>query len=147
MSKPFDATMKDLAADYPADFLATFDRAPTGPTRPINVDLSTVTTAADVVIGIGDPLREIIHIDYQGSADADKGADVLVYNALLYRQYRVPVHSILVLLRSQAAHSEVTGSIAYAARPGRGNMGFGFEVVALWERPPEGRRPGPLAPR
>src|ERR1700722_13191607 len=97
MSKPYDATMKDLGADYPADFLATFDRAPTEPTRPINVDLSTVTTAADVVLGLGQPLREIVHMDFQASADQDKGADVLVYNGLLYRQYRVPVHSILVL--------------------------------------------------
>src|SRR5438552_10846516 len=137
MSKPYDATMKDLGADYPADFLATFDRAPTEPTRQINVDLSTITTAADVVRGLGQPLREIVHLDFQATADKDKGADVLVYNGLLFRQYRVPVHSILVLLRPQAAHSEVTGSIAYAARPERGNMAFGFEIVRLWERAAE----------
>jgi hypothetical protein len=144
MSKPYDATMKDLGADYRADFLATFDRAPTEPTKPINVDLSTVTTSADVVIGLGEPLREIVHMDFQVAADKDKGADMLVYNGLLYRQYRVPVHSILVLLRPQAAHSEVTGSIAYAARPGRGNMGFGFEIIRLWERPAELLLAGPL---
>jgi hypothetical protein len=144
MSKPFDATLKDLGADYPDDYLATFDRPPTEPTRPINVDLSTVTTAADVVIGLGKPLREIVHVDFQAAADKDKGADVLVYNGLLYRLYRVPVHSILVLLRPQAAHSEVTGHIAYAARPGRGNMGFGFEIVRLWERPAEALLNGPL---
>src|SRR4051812_32838622 len=120
MSKPFDATMKDLGAAYPGDYLATFDRPTSGPLRPINVDLSTVTTAADLVLGLGDPLAEIVHVDYQAAADRDKGAGVLVYNALLYRQYRVPVHSVLVLLRPQAAHSEVTGTVAYAARPGRG---------------------------
>src|SRR5262249_36412580 len=128
----------------PADYLTTFDRPPTGPTRQINVDLSTVTTAADVVFGLGDPLTEIIHVDYQAGADSNKGADVLVYNGLLYRQYRVPVHSIVVLLRPQAAHSEVTGSIAYAARPGRGNMNFGYEIVRLWERSAEALLNGPL---
>src|SRR4051812_43804314 len=121
MSKPYDATMKDLGADYPAAFLETFDRATTEPARPLNVDLSTITTAADIVFGLGQPLREIVHIDFQAAADRDKDADVLVYNGLLYRQYHMPVHSILVLLRPQAAHSEVTGSIVYAARPGRGN--------------------------
>jgi hypothetical protein len=144
MSKPFDATMKDLGAAYPRDYLATFDRPTAAPLRPINVDLSTVTTAADLVLGLGDPLDEIVHIDYQAAADRDKGADVLVYNGLLYRQYRVPVHSILVLLRPQAAHSEVTGSVTYAARPGRGKMDFGFEIVRLWERPAEALLAGPL---
>jgi hypothetical protein len=30
MSLPFDATLKDLGRDEPADFLATFDRPPNG---------------------------------------------------------------------------------------------------------------------
>ncbi len=144
MPKPYDATMKDLGADYPADFLATFDRATTEHTRPLNVDLSTITTAADLVFGLGKPLREIVHVDFQAAADRDKAADVLVYNSLLYRQYRVPVHSILVLLRPQAAHSEVTGSIADAARPERGKMDFGFEIVPLWKRSAEALVTGPL---
>jgi hypothetical protein len=133
MPMPFDATLKDLGAGEPRDFLSLFDRPPTEPIRLLNVDLSTVTTAADLVIGLGDPLKEIIHIDFQSSADANKDGDVLVYNALLYRHYRVPVHSILVLLRPQAAHSEVNGTINYASRPSRGKMAFGFEIVRLWE--------------
>src|SRR5262245_49473237 len=100
--------------------------------------------AADLVFGLGDPQREIVHLGFQAAADKDKGADVLVYNGLLYRQYRVPVHSILVLLRPQAAHSDVTGSIVYAARPGLGKMDFGFEVVRLWERSAETLLAGPL---
>ena len=120
MSKPFDATMKDLGAGYPGDFLAAFDRATAEPTRSINVDLSTVTTAADIVIGLGDPLREIIHIDFQASADKAKGRDTLVYSALLHRQYGLPVHSILVLLRPKAAHSEVT--VSSPTPPGRAGV-------------------------
>jgi hypothetical protein len=89
-------------------------------------------------------LREIVHLDFQAAADKDKGADVLVYNGLLYRQYRVPVHSILVLLRPQAAHADVTSSIAYAARPGQGKMDFGFEIVRLWQRSAEAFLAGPL---
>src|SRR5262245_32294062 len=137
MSMPFDATLKDLGANHPADFLTLFDGPSAGPLRLLNVDLSTVTTAADLVIGIGDPLREILHLDWQSSANNDKDRDTMVYNALLHRQYRVPVHSILVLLRPSAAHSEVDGSISYAPRPGRGRMSFGYEVVRLWERPAE----------
>src|SRR5262249_55011142 len=48
MSMPFDATLKDLARDSPADHLMAFDRPPAGTVTLLNVDLSTVTTAADL---------------------------------------------------------------------------------------------------
>jgi hypothetical protein len=47
------------------------------------------------------------------------------------------VHTIVVLLRPQAAHENMDGSVRYAARPGRGSMHFTYEIVRLWERPAE----------
>jgi hypothetical protein len=76
MAMTFDATLKDMGRESPQGFLATFDRPPTLPVRLLNVDLSTVTTAADLVLGLGDPLEEIIHFDFQSSAAAWKHADV-----------------------------------------------------------------------
>src|SRR5262249_39725314 len=73
--------------------------------------------------------------DLQSSAAAWKHADVLVYNALLYAEYHVPVHSIVILLRPQAAHSNLNGVVSYSTRSGRGSMNFAYEVVRLWERP------------
>jgi hypothetical protein len=137
ISKPFDATLKDLAVINPVEFLAEIDSPPALPVRLLNVDLSTVTTATDIVFGLGDPLQEIIHIDAQAGPDADKDRDVMVYNALLYRQYGVPVHSILLLLRRQAQHGNLTGNISYASRPTKGKMDFGYEILRLWERPVE----------
>jgi Domain of unknown function (DUF4351) len=137
MSMPFDATLKDLVRDAPADMLTTFDRPPVGALTLLSVDLSTVTTAADLIVGIGDPTLEVIHIDFQSSAAAWKHADILVYNALVHAEYRVPVHSIVILLRPQAAHSNLNGLVSYAARSGRGSMNFTYEVVRLWERPAE----------
>ncbi len=46
MSKPYDATIKDLAAVGPADFVSWFDGPTTQAVTLLNVDLSTVTTAA-----------------------------------------------------------------------------------------------------
>jgi hypothetical protein len=137
MSKPFDATLNDLAVVNPAQLLAELDRPPTLPVRLLNVDLSTVTTATDIGFGLGDPLQEVVHVDAQTAADADKHRDMLVYNALYHRQYKVPVHSVLLLLRRPAQHGEQTGAVVYAARPGRGKMDFGYEIVRLWERPAE----------
>jgi hypothetical protein len=131
----FDATLKDLANVSPGGVLTTFDTVPALPVCLLNIDLSTVTTAADLVFGLGQPLQEIVHLDFQASASATKHADVLVYNALLYRQYLVPVHSIVVLLRPQAAHANLNGVVAYAPRPGRGKMDYEYEPIRLWERP------------
>jgi hypothetical protein len=135
MSMPFDATLKDLGRDYPADFLAAFDRPPARPFVLLNVDLSTVTTAADLVVGLGDPVEKIVHIDFQSSAAAWKHADVLVYNTLLYAEYHVPVHSIVVLLRPQAAHANLNGAVRYSAGPGCSSMDFTYGLVRLWEKP------------
>lgn len=64
MSKPFDATLKDLGRAGAPDFLTTFDRAPAGTLRLRNVDLSTVTTASDFLIGVGDPLAEVVRFEF-----------------------------------------------------------------------------------
>jgi hypothetical protein len=56
---------------------------------------------------------------------------------LLYRTYHVPVRSIVLLLREQAVHPNMTGRVQYATRPERGKMDFGFEVIRLWEIPSE----------
>jgi hypothetical protein len=144
MSFPFDATLKDLARAAPRDFLAAFDRPPTLPVSLLNVDLSSVTTAADLVVGLGDPLAEIVHLDFQSSAAAWKHTQLLIYNSLLFGHFHVPVHSIVVLLRPQAAHANLNGSVRYAARPDRGKMDFGYEVVRLWEQPAEDLLAGSL---
>ena len=138
MAMTFDATLKDMGRDNPRGFLAAFDRPPTGPVKLLNVDLSTVTTAADLILGLGEPLAEIIQLDFQSSAAAWKHADLMVYNALLFAHYHVPVHTIIILLRPEAAHGNVNGILRYAPRPQRGNMEFRYEVVRLWERPAEG---------
>jgi hypothetical protein len=137
MAMTFDATLKDMGRDSPEGFLAAFDQRPTLSVQLLNVDLSTVTTAADLIVGLGEPLEEIIQLDFQSSAAAWKHADLMVYHALLFAHYHVPVHTIILLLRPEAAHSNVNGVVRYAPRPGRGSMEFGYEIVRLWERPAE----------
>jgi hypothetical protein len=137
MAMTFDATLKDMGRESPDGFLAAFDRPPSSSVKLLNVDLSTVTTAADLILGLGDPLEEIIQLDFQSSAAAWKHADLMVYNALLFAHYHVAVHTVIILLRPEAAHPNLNGVIRYAPRPGRGSMDFSYEVVRLWERPAE----------
>ena len=137
MAMTFDATLKDMGRECPSAFLAMFDQPPTLPVKLLNVDLSTVTALADLILGLGDPLMEIVQLDFQSSAAAWKHADVMAYHALLFAHYHVPVHTVIILLRPEAAHSNLNGLIRYAPRPERGSMHFTYEVVPLWERPAE----------
>jgi len=109
MAMTFDATLKDMGRDSPQGFLAAFDRPPIVPVKLLNVDLSTVTTAADLILGLGEPVEEVIQLDFQSSAAAWKHADLMVYNALLFAHYHVAVHTILILLRPEAAHANLNG--------------------------------------
>jgi hypothetical protein len=137
MAMTFDATLKDMGRESPLGFLATFDQPPALPVKLLNVDLSTVTALADLILGLGDPLAEIVQLDFQSSAAAWKHADVMAYHALLYAHYHVPVHTVIILLRPEAAHANLNGVIRYAPRQGRGSMDLSYEVVRLWERPAE----------
>jgi predicted transposase YdaD len=137
MAMTFDATLKDMGRESPLGFLATFDQPPALPVKLLNVDLSTVTALADLILGLGDPLAEIVHLDFQSSAAAWKHADVMAYHALLYAHYHVPVHTVIILLRPEAAHSNMNGVIHYAPRPGCGRMDFSYQLVRLWEWPAE----------
>jgi hypothetical protein len=125
MSKPFDATLKDLGEYSPEAFVSEFDGPTQLPVSTLNIDLSTVTTAADLVFGLGNPLQAVLHIECQASAKADLAADLLAYNSLLYRRCRVPVHTSVLLLRPEARHRDLSGTLTHAARPGRGERRSG----------------------
>jgi predicted transposase YdaD len=142
---PFDATLKDLAQANPHEFLAALAVLPPLPVALLNVDLSTVSTTADLVFGVGNPLTEVVHVDCQSSAAEDLHRDVLVFNALLHRRYRVPVHSIVLLLRPRARHRNVNGNVRYQALPGRGKMEFSYEVIELWLHPADALLAGGLS--
>ncbi|HJT32558.1 MAG TPA: hypothetical protein VJ783_10985 [Pirellulales bacterium] len=74
MAMTFDATLKDMGRDSPQGFLAAFDRPPSAPVKLLNVDLSTVTAAADLVLGIGEPLEEIVHLDFQSGEERGRSS-------------------------------------------------------------------------
>ncbi len=132
MALRFDATLKDLVRNHPADWLTILDEPPTEPIHLLTPDLSTVSAFADIVLQIG---ARLLHIDFQSGADAHLPQRLLMYNTLLYHQYGLPVHSIAVLLHPRADRSDLTGTVHYAGRPGRGELTFRFEIVRVWEVP------------
>jgi predicted transposase YdaD len=134
MPLPFDATLKELVQTYAADWLALLHESPSGPVKILTPDLSTVTAFTDIVLHMGDAL---LHLDFQSGPDSALPRRVLLYNVLLYDGYQLPVHSVVILLRPRADRGDLTNSVSYAARPGRGGLDFRFEIIRLWQVPVE----------
>jgi hypothetical protein len=128
MSKPFDATLKELIRAYPTDWLTQLEVPVTGVPEVISADLSTVTAAADTLVRVGD---RIIHIDFESGPDDSLARRILLYNALAHHRTELPVRSIVVLLRSNTRLANQTDRVEYE------NLSFVFEVVRVWELPAE----------
>jgi hypothetical protein len=113
MSHPFDATLKDIAGTSVADLTPVLHLPTNLPARTLNIDLSTISAATDVAFGFGDPVQEIVDINFQSGPDARVDARVRLYNAAYHHHYPVPVRSILILLRPAADLAHLTGHLAY----------------------------------
>src|SRR5262245_51916340 len=134
MSKPFDATLKELVTSYPVDWLIQLGVPVTAPPEVLSADLSTVTAAADTLIKVGDL---VVHIDLESGPDASLARRMLLYNVLAHHHTNLPVRSIVVLLRSNAVGSGPSDQVEYAPVPGTSELRFRFETVRAWELPAE----------
>ena len=130
MSKPFDATLKELITHHPEDWLTQLGIPITATPEILNVDLSTVTAAADTLIKVGDL---VVHIDVESGPDDDLGTRILLYNVLTHREVGVPVHSVVVLLRPKAAGRDLSDVVEYSSPGGNGGLRFQFQIIRAWE--------------
>jgi predicted transposase YdaD len=144
LSKPYDATSKDLIETDPAGWV-TFLGCPVAPSavRLVDADVSTVTTDADKVIRVDGPAPWLLHLDIQTSWEEAMDRRVLRYNALLHQRHALPVASVVVILRSAASMSALTGVLPVRPPVGPG-WEFRYEVVRVWDRPAADFLSGPL---
>jgi hypothetical protein len=139
MPNPFDATLKSLIRNHPADWLSYLGFPFNRPPQVIDADLSVVSAAADTLVQTE---SAVVHIDLQAGPDEDLALRLLQYNVLARRQTGLPVWSVAVLLRSNAVTAGLNEVVDYA------DTRFRFRIV--WETPAEDwltRGPGllPLA--
>ncbi|MEI7688036.1 MAG: hypothetical protein WCL32_23765 [Planctomycetota bacterium] len=135
MSHRFDATLKDIVAERPGDFADVFGLPKDELPFAINVDLSTISAATDVALGYGEPLKEIVDLNFQTGPDAALPRRLHKYNAAINERHNVSVESILILLRPKADAANLDGKLSYG-RPGR-QLQFEYGIVRLWQEPVE----------
>lgn len=133
MSLPFDATVKEILAPQPEDFVPVFGLPRTLPAVRLNVDLSTLSAATDVAIGFGDPLQEIADLNFQSGPDPEVARRCHLYSAALNFRFGVPVRTILILLRPKADAEGIDGELSYGS--GASGVEFHYEVIRMWQQP------------
>lgn len=128
MPKPFDATLKSLVRNHPADWLRHLGVPFTAHPTVLDADLSAVSAAADTLIRVG---SRVVHIDLEAGPDDELATRMLLYNVLAHRQTGLPVRSVAVLLRSNAVRANLTDRVEYEG------LTFRYELVRVWEEDAE----------
>jgi hypothetical protein len=141
MNKPFDSALKQLLADFAADWVGWLAPRVGLPAdvavEPLDVELSTVQLSADKVFRLLPPAEGVLHIEPQSSWDGTLAERLNLYNALLHDRYGGPVYSVALLLRREANSPALTGTLTRTYPDGREYLRFGYEVVRVWQLPAE----------
>lgn len=139
MAKPFDAALNALIDTRPEDwaaFLAARLGIPPGPAEVIDTDLS-VTAQADKLFRINGPSPALVHLELESSSRRGKPDRLMWYNTLaryqLPERERVPVYSVLMLLRPEAHADDQTGVHHVLGVHGEVIHEFRYTVLRVWQ--------------
>ena len=147
----FDVSTKELVWDDPAAWLEGFGIGPRGPVEVIDSDITTLTAAADKVIHVGGPQPYLVNFEVQSSHQTDLVETTWFRQAALFHRHRLPVLTVLVLLRPDANSPSLTGTFELSMPDGWQTNRYNYRVVRLWQEDPESYLTGgvnlvPLAP-
>ena len=136
MSKPFDATLKHLVEMYPLDWLR-YAGLDARKVEVIDADVSAVTAFADKVIKVKGRSPYLVHFEFQASYDRSLALRVLYYSILLFYRHRLPVRSVIVLLRPKADGPAMNNIVRLRHTDGQVYHEFHYQVVRAWQQPVE----------
>ena len=137
MTTPYDATLKSLMEFSPTDW-PTFVGLPATSGTIVDADISITSGASDKVFRVTAPFPYIFHHEFQASNDSLLPERILMYNALLHWRHRIPVESMLILLRPEANVVRANGVLDITT-PGQATpyLQFRYHVIKVWEIDPE----------
>jgi hypothetical protein len=78
-----------------------------------------------------------VNLEFQSSHDKELVGTMWFRQAALYHRHRLPVLTILVLLRPEANSPGFTGSFEIQMRDGRRTNLYNYRVVRMWIEDPE----------
>jgi hypothetical protein len=136
-AKPYDPTLKVLVETEPEVWPGLL-ACPTGPTAVIDADIATVSGAADKVLRVSAELPYLLHLEFVAGHDsATLPPKLHVRNGLLDDRHGLRVRSAVVLLRPEADSPQLTGVYQRAFPGEEPYLTFRYQVLRVWELPPE----------
>jgi predicted transposase YdaD len=150
MPLKFDAANKHLLETYPAHWIAMAKLPPGSSIQVVDGDLSAVSASADKLIRVEAPQPYIAHFEPQAGPEPDLDQRTLFHTVLAWRRFKLPVLSVVLLLRPAALTTEVTGHISVNWSPEH-QLKFSYKLIRVWELPVKSVLEGgigtlPLAP-
>ncbi len=85
----------------------------------------------------------LFHPEFQSSREVRMDERILRYNVLAGYEHRLPVLSVVFLLRKSADKPHLSGRLQKADSLGRPYLDFHYRVMRLWEQPVENVLTGP----
>jgi hypothetical protein len=133
--KPFDISSKMTWEEYPEDYAEWL--GPGGsPAIVIDADLATVSGAADKVIRVGRGRnRWLLMVEFLASYKSHVPERTQWHSTLLAHRHRLPVRSVIVLMRPAADGPAMNGMYERACPGEKPYLTFRYRVVRLWQVP------------
>jgi predicted transposase YdaD len=133
----FDVSAKELIWDDPAAWLDRLGIGAPGPVTVVDSDITTLTAAADKVIRVDGPQPYLVNFELQSSNQTDLVETTWFRQAALFHRHRLPVLTVLVLLRRDANAPSVTGRFEMSLPDGWLANQYNYRVVRIWQDDPE----------
>ena len=134
MAKVFDVTLNTLIDAHVEDwaaFLSTRAGLPSGPVSVLDTDLST-TLQADRLFRIDGPVPFALHLELISSGRLGLSEVLLRYNVAAFGIAKMPIHSVIVLLRPQANATDLNGILELPGADGHPYLTFRYTVIKVW---------------
>jgi predicted transposase YdaD len=134
---PYDVSTKELVWDGPAAWLIRLRIALPGPVDVIDSDITALTAAADKVIQVGGPEPFLVNLEFQSSHKSDLIQTLWFRQAALYHRHRLPVLTVLMLLRREANSPSFKGTFKILMPDGFRTNLYNYRIVRVWKDDPE----------
>lgn len=144
MARHYDAATRDLIELDPSSFLKYLGFQVQGPVSVKNCDLSTVVAETDSIVLVEENPPWLVHVEFQSTSESDLDLRIDRYNLMVEYRERLPVISVVMLMRPEADSSRLTGSRIRIAPDQTTYREFRYHVIRVWEQSVEAILNGPL---